>query len=165
MAREPQHRLSAPPSPLPAGAPAPASRDATHPTAPPDGPPSGGGRAQLLRFLLVGGSNTLVTLALFVLLQRWLSPAVAYTVVCAAGLAYTTAMTATVVFGSRLTWRRGGAFVGWYLLVYGVGLLVVHAVEALWEPSSLVTAVVTVAVTAPLNFLGGRVLFGGDRTA
>ena len=124
-----------------------------------------GGRAQLLRFLVVGGSNTLVTLALFVLLQRWLSPAVAYTVVFAVGLAYTTAMTATVVFGSRLTWRRAAAFVGWYLLVYGVGLLVVHGVEAVWEPSSLVTAVVTVAVTAPLNFIGGRVLFGGGPAA
>ena len=162
MAREPQHRWSAPPPPPPAASPAVADRDEAHPAGPSSGD-APGGRAQLLRFLLVGGSNTLVTLALFVLLQRWLSPAVAYTVVFAAGLAYTTAMTATVVFGSRLTWRRGSAFVGWYLLVYAVGLLVVHAVEAFWEPSSLVTAVVTVAVTAPLNFVGGRVLFGGDR--
>jgi hypothetical protein len=34
---------------------------------------------------------------------------------------------------------------------------------ALWEPSSLTTAVVTVAVTAPLNFLGGRLLFSPAR--
>jgi len=114
---------------------------------------------EVVRFLLVGGSNTLVTLALFVLLQQWLAPAVAYTVVFALGLAYTTAMTASVVFGARLTWRTGGAFVGWYLLVYGVGLLAVQILHALWTPSSLVTAVVTVAVTAPLNFLGGRLLF------
>jgi putative flippase GtrA len=117
------------------------------------------GTGEVVRFLLVGGSNTLVTLALFVLLQLWLAPAVAYTVVFALGLAYTTAMTASVVFGARLTWRTGGAFVGWYLLVYGVGLLAVQVLQALWTPSSLVTAVVTVAVTAPLNFLGGRLLF------
>ena len=117
------------------------------------------GTGEVVRFLLVGGSNTLVTLALFVLLQQWLAPAVAYTVVFALGLVYTTAMTASVVFGARLTWRTGGAFVGWYLLVYGVGLLAVQLLQALWTPSSLVTAVVTVAVTAPLNFLGGRLLF------
>jgi putative flippase GtrA len=117
------------------------------------------GTGEVVRFLLVGGSNTLVTLALFVLLQQWLEPAVAYTVVFALGLAYTTAMTASVVFGARLTWRTGGAFVGWYLLVYGVGLLAVQLLQALWTPSSLVTAVVTVAITAPLNFLGGRLLF------
>ena len=114
---------------------------------------------EVLRFLVVGGSNTLITLVLFVLLQQWLFPAVAYTVVFALGLVYTTALTATVVFGSRLTWRRAAAFVAWYLLVYGVGLLVVQGLHAFWDPSALVTAVVTVVVTAPLNFLGGRVLF------
>ena len=114
---------------------------------------------ELVRFGLVGGSNTLVTLALFVLLQRWLSAPVAYTVVFALGLTYTTAMTATVVFGSRLTWRRGTAFAGWYLLVYAVGLLVVHGVQTFWQVGALVTAVVTVVVTAPLNFAGGRLLF------
>ncbi len=113
----------------------------------------------LLRFALVGGSNTLVTLGLFVLLQQWLSPGVAYTMVFAVGLAYTTAMTARVVFGTRPTWWSGAAFVGWYLLVYLVGLLVVRGLHTWWEPGALVTAVVTVGVTAPLNFLGGRVLF------
>jgi putative flippase GtrA len=121
--------------------------------------PARSGVRELFRFLLVGGSNTLVTLALFVLLQRWLPPSAAYTVVFALGLAYTTVMTASVVFGARLTWRTGGAFVGWYLLVYGVGLLVVQLLHAFGEPSALGTAAVTVGVTAPLNFLGGRLLF------
>lgn len=117
------------------------------------------GRGELVRFLLVGGSNTLVTVALFVLLQQWLAPATAYTLVFALGLVYTTVMTASMVFGARLTWRTAGAFVAWYLLVYGVGLLAVQLLQAWWTPSSLVTAVVTVGVTAPLNFLGGRLLF------
>ncbi len=113
----------------------------------------------MLRFAVVGGSNTAVTLILFVVLQEWLTPALAYTVVFAVGIAYTTAVTASVVFGSRLTWRTGAAFAGWYLLVYAAGLAVVQGLHLLWQPSSLVTALVTVAVTAPLNFLGGRALF------
>lgn len=114
---------------------------------------------QLLRFALVGGSNTAVTFVLLVVLQRWLSPQVAYTCVFALGLAYTTAMTARVVFGSRLTWRTGSVFVGWYLLVYCVGLAVVHVLRTQWEPSAVVIALVTVGVTAPLTFIGGRLLF------
>jgi putative flippase GtrA len=125
--------------------------------------PLGARYSEVLRFLLVGGSNTLVTLVLFVVLQRWLSPGAAYTVVFALGLAYTTALTATVVFGSRLTWRRAAVFAGWYLLVYAVGLGVVQLMDAVGEPSSLTTAVVTIAVTAPLNFLGGRLLFSPAR--
>ncbi len=114
---------------------------------------------QLGRFLLVGGSNTAITLALFVLLQQWLDPTLAYTVVFALGLAYTTAMTARVVFGARLVWRTALGFAAWYLLVYGVGLLVVQTLHAVWAPSGVVTALLTVAVTAPLSFLGGRLLF------
>jgi putative flippase GtrA len=121
--------------------------------------------SQLLRFAAVGGTNTAITLALFVLLQKWLPASVAYTVVFAVGLAYTTAVTATVVFGSRLTWRTGGLFVLGYLAVYGVGLLVVQLLETLVDPSALVTAGVTVAVTAPLNFLVGRLLFAPARPA
>ena len=125
--------------------------------------PLGARYGQLVRFLLVGGSNTLVTLVLFVVLQRWLSPTVAYTVVFALGLAYTTVMTASVIFGATLTWRTGGAFVAWYLLVYGVGVAMVQVLHLMANPSPLVTAVVTVGVTAPLNFLGGRLLFSGAR--
>jgi hypothetical protein len=58
-----------------------------------------------------------------------------------------------------MTASAGGAFVGWYLLVYAVGVAVVQAIHQLWDPSSLVTALVTVGITAPLNFLGGRLLF------
>ena len=118
---------------------------------------------QLARFLLVGGSNTAITLALFVLLQQWLAPAVAYTLVFALGLAYTTAMTARVVFGARPTARAALLYAGWYLLVYAVGLVVVQGLHLFWRPSAVTTAVLTVAVTAPLNFLGGRVLFGPTR--
>ena len=116
---------------------------------------------QLVRFALVGGSNTLVTFVLFVVLQHWMSPELAYTVVFALGLAYTTAMTSRVVFGGGATWRRTTLFAAWYLVVYGVGLAVVGAVHVVAQPSAMVTALVTVAVTAPLSFLGGRLLFGG----
>ena len=114
---------------------------------------------ELVRFAIVGGSNTVVTLLLFVLLQHWLPAALAYTLVFALGLVYTTAMTATVVFGARLTVRTATMYVGWYLLVYAAGLGTVSLLGSLLGPSPVLTAVVTVAITAPLNFIGGRLLF------
>ncbi len=114
---------------------------------------------QLTRFLVVGGSNTLITLVLFVLLQQWLSAALAYSIVFAAGLVYTTVLTSTVVFGARLEWRTAVLYIGWYLLVYGVGLGAIQVLQAAWNPSSLVTSLVVLGVTAPLNFLGGRLVF------
>jgi hypothetical protein len=57
-------------------------------------------------------------------------------------------------------------FVLWYLGVYGVGLVVVQVLGEVrgWAPVPL--AVATVAVTAPLSFLGGRLIFAPSaRTA
>ena len=122
-----------------------------------DGRPSN--RSSVLRFLVVGGSNTAVTLVLFALLARVIPAWVAYTVVFALGLAYTTVLTGRFVFGAESTWRHSGLFIGWYLLVYAVGLGLVQTLQALGVDSPDLLALLTVVVTAPLNFLGGRWIF------
>ena len=122
-----------------------------------DGRPSS--LSSLLRFLVVGGSNTAITLVLFALLARVMPPWLAYTVVFALGLAYTTLLTGRFVFGAHNTRRSSGLFIGWYLAVYAVGLAVVQTLQALGVGSPDLLAVLTVVVTAPLNFLGGRWIF------
>jgi len=122
-----------------------------------EGRPSGW--SSLLRFLAVGGSNTVITLVLFAILARVMAPWFAYTVVFALGLSYTTMLTGRFVFGSDSTRSRSGIFVGWYLTVFVIGLGVVQAVQAAGVSSPDLLALLTVVVTAPLNFLGGRWIF------
>lgn len=122
-----------------------------------DGRPSN--RSSILRFVVVGGSNTAITLVLFALLARVIPPWLAYTVVFALGLTYTTVLTGRFVFGADNTWRRSTLFVGWYLAVYALGLGVLQTLQALGVESPDILAVLTVVVTAPLNFLGGRRIF------
>jgi putative flippase GtrA len=114
---------------------------------------------QSWRFLLVGGVNTAVTTALLALLSFVLDPAVAYTVVYLIGLAFTTVMTNRYVFGAARSWPRMALFVVWYLGVYAVGLAVVRVLDGGHQWGPLPLALVTVAVTAPLSFLGGRLIF------
>jgi putative flippase GtrA len=111
------------------------------------------------RFLLVGGANTAVTVALLAVLARLVDPTLAYTVVYVLGLAFTTVMTSRYVFAAESSASRMAAFVAWYLAVYAVGLGVVELVDARTDWSSILLALTTVAVTAPLSFLGGRVIF------
>jgi len=115
------------------------------------------GRSSIVRFLAVGGSNTAITLVLLAILARVIPPWLAYTVVFA--LAYTTALTGRFVFGADTTSRRAALFIGWYLAVYVVGLGVVQTLQALGVDSPDVLALLTVVVTAPLTFLGGRWIF------
>jgi len=122
-----------------------------------DGRPSN--LSSVLRFLAVGGSNTVITLVLFALLARVMAPWLAYTLVFALGLAYTTMLTGRFVFGADNTRRRSGLFIGWYLTVFVIGLGVVQTVQALGVDSPDILALMTVAGTAPLNFLGGRWIF------
>jgi putative flippase GtrA len=115
-------------------------------------------RDQAIRFLLLGGANTAVTFVALSLLAAVIEPAVAYTVVFAAGLLFTSVMTGRFVFSTELSVGTLAAFISWYLTVYAVGLLVVRMLDDDGR-SPLVLALVTVCVTAPLSFLGGRIVF------
>jgi putative flippase GtrA len=119
-------------------------------------------RGQVARFLLVGASNTLVTLVLLALLARVLDPRLAYTIVFALGLVYTTVLSRRYVFRARRSRARGAAFVAWYLAVYALGLGVVHLLSRAGADSPDLLALLTVGVTAPVNFLGGRLIFRPD---
>lgn len=113
-----------------------------------------GGWPSLRRFVLLGGSNTLLTFALFTGLQYVTAVAVAYTLAFFTGLILATALTGRVVFGVRATPLRRGAFACCYLLIYGVGLLVSHLLAG--DAPAWAVSLGTIAVTAPLGFLAGR---------
>ena len=57
-------------------------------------------RQQGWRFLVLGGSNTVVTFVLLAVLAHFIDHALAYTIAFAAGLAYTTALTGRFVFSA-----------------------------------------------------------------
>jgi putative flippase GtrA len=111
------------------------------------------------RFLLVGGSNTLITFVLLAILAHFIAHPIAYSIVFAAGMAYTTAVTGRFVFSAAGSRGKTAAFVLWYLGVYLVGLLVVQLVDRNGAHSGIVVALATVVVTAPLGFLGGRLIY------
>lgn len=113
----------------------------------------------MLRFLAVGGANTVATSAAFYGLAALLPARVAFTVVYVAGLAFVVAATPRYIFGSRSSWARRLLLALWYVATYGVGIAVISILSALSAPR-LLLVLGTVAVTAPLSFLGGRLLVG-----
>ena len=110
-------------------------------------------RQQSWRFLLVGGSNTIDHRSSCSPCSRsFIDPSVAYTIVFAAGLAYTTALTGRFVFSAEGVARpRAPRSCCGTSASYLVGLLVVHLRRPDGDRSGLVVAVAVVAVTAPLT--------------
>jgi putative flippase GtrA len=119
-------------------------------------------RGQVLRFLLLGGANTLITAAAFYGLAAVLPARAAFTIVYAAGLAFVVLATPRYVFGSRSSWSRRVLLALWYLATYGVGIGVISLLSSVASAPRGAVVIGTVFVTAPLSFLGARLLVGAD---
>lgn len=119
-------------------------------------------RGQVLRFLVVGGTNTAATTIVFYVLTTVVSLRVAFTAAYAAGLAFTVLATPRLVFGSVTSRLRRAALALWYLGTYGVGVAIITALRATGAPR-LVVVLLAVMVTAPLGFTGARLLVGRQR--
>jgi putative flippase GtrA len=117
----------------------------------------------VLRFVLVGGTNTVATAAAFYGLALVLPARIAFTIVYAAGLAFVVTVTPGYVFGSRSSWARRLLLALWYVATYGVGLGVIALLTSVLSAPRLLVVFGTVMVTAPLSFVGGRLLVSGGR--
>jgi putative flippase GtrA len=112
-----------------------------------------------LRFLLTGVANAVLTGGMLVVIAAQVNIVIAYTIVYGFGLAFTTVLSACFVFRSRLTVSAVVRFVAWYLCVYLLGASLVEVIARDWHVSHSFTAVAVLAVTAPLNFIGGSLVF------
>jgi hypothetical protein len=79
--------------------------------------------------------------------------------VFAAGVAFSSWLTGSFVFGARRQLRTSLTYAGWYLAVYGVGLGVLQLAQRIDDLPTWLLGLAVISVTAPLNYLGGRVLF------
>jgi putative flippase GtrA len=116
-------------------------------------------RRRLTRFLLLGGSNTALTYGLFVLLSQVIDQRLAYTAVFAAGVAYSVLLTGSFVFSARRRLSTSLVYAASYLLVYGIGVLVLELVMRAGVERAAFTGLAVLGVTAPLNYLSGRLVF------
>jgi len=107
---------------------------------------------------VLGGANTVGTAIALYLLTGVVSPRVALTLVYAVGLTIVVFVTPRYVFGTRASWRRRLLLALWYVGTYVVGLGVISLLHDVVSAPRIVVVLGTVAVTAPLGFIGGRVL-------
>jgi putative flippase GtrA len=115
----------------------------------------------VLRFGLIGGTNTVVSSAAFYSLAAVLPARVAFTLVYVAGLALVSVITPRYVFGTRPPRHRRLLLVLWYLATYFVGIAMITLLRSEVSTERVVVVLGTVMVTAPLGFIGGRLLVGG----
>ena len=121
--------------------------------------PDSQGARQLVRFLLIGGTNTLLTYAIFVGLGLLIEPWIAYTIAFALGLAWTSIGSSRFVFRASFALRRILLFAGCYLVIYGVGRVLIRVADPQTVSALLVTSLIVLVATTPLVFIAGRFIF------
>lgn len=108
---------------------------------------------------MVGGLNTLITYAIFIALGLIIPPWLAYAIAFAVGLVWVTFGSSRIVFRAQARSLRLALFCAWYLMVFGVGQLIIRLVDPQGFPGLLLTSAIVLVFTTPLTFLGGKLLF------
>jgi putative flippase GtrA len=114
---------------------------------------------QFIRFLGVGGLNSLVTGAIFFLGSYLVPPTVAYTIAFGLGILFSVSVTPRFVFREPASVSRRAAYVVWYLVVYVIGLGFVYVLHDRLGLDRWAIVVATALTTAGMSFLGARYLF------
>lgn len=111
----------------------------------------------IVRFLVVGGTNTLATGLLVVVFSLIMPGWVAFTLAFALGICFSVALTGRWVFSSRVSPTQALLYSAAYIGIYLCGLVVIFVIRSWGVPPA--ANVATIVVTAPLSFLAGRYIF------
>ena len=117
-------------------------------------------KGQALRYLIVGGVNTLATYALFIVLGMVIDPGLAFTIAFLAGLIWVVFGSSRIVFRSKNSPKKLVMFAAFYLLTYGLGRLIVELIDPVGVLQLGLTSLAVLVVTTPLSFFAGRFIFG-----
>lgn len=120
--------------------------------------------AEVLRFLVGGAFNTLLSYAIYWLLLRWLSYPFAYTISFAAAIATGFAINTWFVFHAPWSWRKLAAFPMVQVVNYLMGLGTVAICIRYFGIDARIAPVLATVVVLPVNFLLTRGLIRYKRT-
>lgn len=115
-------------------------------------------RGRALRFLASGIVNTLVTYALYLVMLRFMSPRLAYTLVYVVGIALAYTLNRGFVFRTHAGWRSALAMPMIYLLQYLVSLAVISLWVWLGLPPGL-APLPAIILSMPITYLLTRTSF------
>lgn len=111
---------------------------------------------EFLRFLIMGGANTVVAYAVYILLLNWMRYEFAYTIGYAVGIAMAYALSTAFVFRQPLRKRSAMRFPFVYVAQFLVSFIILRvAVEVFHVPQWLALGF-AVVLTIPVTFVLSR---------
>lgn len=114
--------------------------------------------AEKIRFLLVGGFNTISSYLIYVLLLQFFHYAIAYTASFILSIMISYFLNAQFVFRVKHSWRKFFTFPSVYFVQYFLGLGLLHVFIANFHVNALIAPLLVVSITFPISFILSRVI-------
>ena len=114
--------------------------------------------AMFLRFVVVGGANTLLSLALYWIALLWMPPQAAYAISFAAGVITGYLLHTRYAFRSKRGWR---SFLAWPLICLAGWAVGAAALQLAIGPLGIdprIAPLLAIAASLPLTFVLGRLV-------
>ena len=115
-------------------------------------------RSEFLRFLIVGGVQTVLSYLFFLLLIQWLAYPVAYSLTYCAGIVLSYFLHVLFVFKERVRLPTFLKFPLVYLVQYLAGLVLLWLFVDLLHITPAWAMVAVIALTIPVTFLASRLV-------
>lgn len=119
--------------------------------------------AMFVRFIAVGGANTMASLVIYWLALQWMPPQVAYAISFAFGVVIGYLLHTRYAFRVSREWR---SFAAWPLICLAGWLVGASVLQLAIGPLGVdarVAPLMSIAASLPVTFLLGRRLFGPNR--
>jgi len=106
-----------------------------------------------LRFLVVGGFNTVVTYAIYCVLVIWFHPQIAWTMIFLLGIFLGYYTHSRLVFSVALGRRKAFAYALVQFLLYGLSSLVIYLGIKFGGLGPRIAGAVAIVINVPISFL------------
>lgn len=114
--------------------------------------------AEFLKFVLVGGANTVLGYVLFALLTPFMHYGIAYSISYVIGVVFAYVANSLFVFHEPLAWRKFMAFPLVYVVQYLIGITLLPVLIELLRFDPLIAQPVVIVVTMPVTYLLSRLI-------
>ncbi len=111
------------------------------------------------RFLMFGFANTVFTYSIFVGLGLIFSPFVAFAVAYSLGITIAGLLSNRLVFKGAPVLNRSLLYLSWHLFIFLLGQALIFFFRPVGFNELALLSLLIIALTVPLNFLSGFLLF------
>jgi putative flippase GtrA len=118
---------------------------------------------RLVRFLVSGAANTLLTYAVYIVLLQFLPYAAAYTISYIVGIAINYAFNVFWVFEVKPKMRSAAAWPVIFLMQYLVGISLLALLVNVLRVDAWLAPLAVLVVTVPISYLLSRLILTGGR--